>query len=321
MGNKPSPPGDVPRELALAGRLCLAFANTAASQLDHRSPTLVASSPPILGSYRDLVEWRRRMGALEHGDAERLTRAASEQPGETAEVFQQAIRLRDSLMRIFPALAMGKPAAAEDLDVLNGAVKTALAARHIVPDRGFRWAWDDEQPLDEMLRPPSQPVGVWQRRQESPTPGASLLASARHSRGASFYVPPKTSNDVEAQCEEERPSHLFHLSRLQPRDQGADLPPRHRLHVIEVDGTVPGHAVLGRQHKLGGDLTNRRGHGGDRDLAEEFRRGVASEQQDGPFLVGSGESIPADVASQHQSTQTCSSSQSPTSSGRTGCRR
>lgn len=153
MGNKPSPPGDVPRELKLAGRLSLAFANTAAPHLDNRTSNLVASTPPILGNYRDLVQWSRRMGALEHGDAERLIRTASERSEETEEVFQRAILLRDSLVRIFTAVAMGKPAAAEDLDVLSGAVKTALAARHIVQDRDFRWAWDEEQPLDQMLRP------------------------------------------------------------------------------------------------------------------------------------------------------------------------
>jgi predicted RNA-binding Zn ribbon-like protein len=153
MVTKPSPPADVPRKLDRAGRLCLAFANTTAAHLDYRSPNRVTSTPPVLGSYRDLVEWSRRMGALEHGDAERLTMTATEQPEEAAAVFQRALRLRDSLLRIFTTVAMREPAAPEDLDVLNGAVKTALAARRIVQDPSFRWTWDDGPKLDRMLWP------------------------------------------------------------------------------------------------------------------------------------------------------------------------
>ncbi|HEX9737484.1 MAG TPA: ABATE domain-containing protein [Thermoanaerobaculia bacterium] len=144
---------DVPRELERAGELCLAFANTAAPRLDDRSQK--TKPPPALGSYGDLVDWGRRMGVLEDLDAERLTQAAAERPEDAAVAFTRALSLRAGLVRIFTAVALGKPAASRDLETLNGALRAALPWRRLAGrGKSFHWQWDgDEEALDRMLWP------------------------------------------------------------------------------------------------------------------------------------------------------------------------
>jgi hypothetical protein len=90
--------------------------------------------------------------------------------------------------------------------------------------------------------------------------------------------------------------------------------------VIEVDGAGAGHAVLRSQENLGGDVPDRRGDGCDGDFAEVVQHRVPGEQEDGTLLVGTAESVPADLPSLHHSAQTCSLSQSLISPGSTGWR-
>jgi predicted RNA-binding Zn ribbon-like protein len=95
------------------------------------------------------------MGVLEDLDAERLAQAAAQRPEDAAVVFVRALSIRDSLVRIFTAVALGKPARSMDLDILNDALDTVLPRRRLVGrEKSFGWRWDrDEAALDQMLWP------------------------------------------------------------------------------------------------------------------------------------------------------------------------
>jgi len=90
--------------------------------------------------------------------------------------------------------------------------------------------------------------------------------------------------------------------------------------MVEVDRAGARHSVLRRQEDLRRDVPDRGGDRGDGHFAEVLQDGAPGKQEDGAFLVGAAERVPADLASTHQSPQTCSLSQSLNSPGSTGLR-
>ncbi len=139
------------RELDRAGALCLAFANLAAVGRDdrRRDPQVRLSGP--IASYGGLLDWSRRMAALEPATAERLENAAAERPEEAAQVQVRGVRLSTAVLGIFTAVAAGENARAEDLQVLN----QNLRRRQIISgENGYRRGWAaDEEALDRVLWP------------------------------------------------------------------------------------------------------------------------------------------------------------------------
>ncbi len=107
-----------------------------------------------LKEYRDLVVWCRRAGILTTANAEVLIRAATRQPAQAAAAFERAIALRETIYRIFSAIAHGTPPGAADLAALNEARCEGLAHSQIVPSAGgFALDWTDKTALDWVLRP------------------------------------------------------------------------------------------------------------------------------------------------------------------------
>jgi predicted RNA-binding Zn ribbon-like protein len=134
----------------LGGALALDFANTASE----RGETLRER----LRSYHDLVTWSERVGEIGAAEAKRLREVASGNPRRAELVRQRAVELRETMHRIFSALARGGQAAASDLAELSGAVAEAATHRRLVAEgSGLTWQWEEgREPLERLLWPPVQ---------------------------------------------------------------------------------------------------------------------------------------------------------------------
>ncbi|NPV08763.1 MAG: hypothetical protein HPY83_12490 [Anaerolineae bacterium] len=131
----------------LGGQLCLDFANTVDWRL---------SEAPIewLKTYGDLIAWGQHAGALEPEQAQELLRHAERRPEEAAAALQRALRLRESIYRVFAAVAHEGTPPAQDLETVNAFLGEAMAqARIVFVGGGYVWGWSDQPPLDRVLWP------------------------------------------------------------------------------------------------------------------------------------------------------------------------
>jgi predicted RNA-binding Zn ribbon-like protein len=130
------------------GWLCLDFANTAEWH---------ASDQPTerLNDYPNLVSWARNKGILSDDEVQHLVRNAEIHPAQASAALNQAITLRETIYRIFSAVAAGRSPEEADLAALNATLAQGMAHLRIVQTpAGFVWDWDgDENALDRMLWP------------------------------------------------------------------------------------------------------------------------------------------------------------------------
>jgi predicted RNA-binding Zn ribbon-like protein len=131
-----------------AGRLCLNFTNTAEWH---------ASDQPTehLHSYGDLVRWAQQAEILTGDRAEYLVEESNRRSEEATQVLDQAIILRESIYRIFSAVAADRSPKPDDLDSLNIALSESLRWLQVSQTtEGFTWTWGgDAAALDQMLWP------------------------------------------------------------------------------------------------------------------------------------------------------------------------
>jgi predicted RNA-binding Zn ribbon-like protein len=134
------------QELRLAGeRLCLDFANT----LDPRHG---ADATDFLTGYSDLAMWAGHAAAIPRDDLPRLLAEAERRPDEAQATFERARSLRESVYGSFAAIAAGRSAPGDDLQLLEVAYAEAMGhARLGSVGRGYAWTWQDD-PL-ELERP------------------------------------------------------------------------------------------------------------------------------------------------------------------------
>jgi predicted RNA-binding Zn ribbon-like protein len=130
--------------------VCLDFANTVGSTREQLGEELF--------SYGDVVDWSARAGLLTDAEARYLRAEVAKRPAEAAAVFSQAIALRETIFRLFTAVAAGQAPAAADLAGLNQALGEALGHLRLVPaGSGFDWGWSSdggalERPLWPLAR-------------------------------------------------------------------------------------------------------------------------------------------------------------------------
>jgi len=123
-----------------AGALCLDFANTAEWH---------ASDQPLerLNDSADLVAWAVAAGILDEAQARATLDWAERSPDAAAEAFELAIWLRETVYRIFAAIALDITPDAEDLTGLNHVLSLAMARTRIEPvEGGFTWGWAGDLP-------------------------------------------------------------------------------------------------------------------------------------------------------------------------------
>jgi predicted RNA-binding Zn ribbon-like protein len=132
----------------VGGRLCLDFSNTAGDR---------GTEDPQewLWSYEAFVNWSQFAGLLTGEAAEDLRRAAADRPAEAAATLERAISLRETIYRIFSAVAGERLPDAGDLDGLNRSLAEALPHLRVTQATdGFGWDWDGESgALDRMVWP------------------------------------------------------------------------------------------------------------------------------------------------------------------------
>jgi predicted RNA-binding Zn ribbon-like protein len=130
----------------IGGDLCLDFANTLNGHV---------SSPQheYLHDYRDLVLWGQHASILSLGDSRELLKRAAAWPSGADDAFQKALILRETIFRIFSALAFNSRPTDADLDQLNRAWLEGQHHTQIIPSSiGFALGWDDEPSLDRVSR-------------------------------------------------------------------------------------------------------------------------------------------------------------------------
>lgn len=132
----------------VGGWLCLDFVNT----VNWDSPD---GSHERFLAYADLVRWSLEVKALAADEARQLLQAAASYPSEAEQVFNQAKALRNSLHRIFSAVASDETPESGDLASLNTALATALNHACVTPaEDHFKWGWTNETgALDRVLWP------------------------------------------------------------------------------------------------------------------------------------------------------------------------
>jgi predicted RNA-binding Zn ribbon-like protein len=126
-------------------KLCLDFSDSVDWRTsDHAKDQLV--------SYAKLLEWSREHGILDAKQEAALSRGTSE--AESARVMADAFRLRDSIYRMFSAIAHKRKADPDDLGILNQYLTRGLP-RLRVAEGGDSYAWDWGGPTspDMMLYP------------------------------------------------------------------------------------------------------------------------------------------------------------------------
>lgn len=129
-----------------AGVTCLDFANTLGDRPAGRNDNL--------RSYRDLVAWGVQAGTLRADTGRRLEGLARERPEAARRVLRAAIALRETIYRVFAAVAAGGEPAVDDLSRLNRAVGRAMSRLRLAPAAhgSFQWRWlGGEAALDSML--------------------------------------------------------------------------------------------------------------------------------------------------------------------------
>ena len=134
------------------GTLCLDFANTvdnrpdASRRLDHFT------------GYSALLAFFEQSGALNAKQASDLGERAGRAPRSAGKVFQAAIALRETIYRVFSAVAAERAPVERDMEMLNAFLSEAMAHRRVVlkrPGFAWNWAWSEDEALGRILWPPA----------------------------------------------------------------------------------------------------------------------------------------------------------------------
>src|SRR5579884_3264366 len=104
----------------LGGRLCLDFSNT-------MEPRIGKEPDDFLTNYTDLVVWSQHAGVISKEEADYLLSQAYNQPVAATAVWEQAIRLREMIYRVFTSVAHDTAPRAEDLKALRDSFIEVLA--------------------------------------------------------------------------------------------------------------------------------------------------------------------------------------------------
>jgi predicted RNA-binding Zn ribbon-like protein len=137
----------------LGERVCLDFINT----VDPRADLNGRPQKDYLTNSTDLVRWSQYAHILSQDRADALLRAAIRHQSAAQVQFQRAIALRETLYRIFSAVATGQDPAATDLAVMQATYVEVIAQAHLISTAGsLMWQWStggEEDALDQVLWP------------------------------------------------------------------------------------------------------------------------------------------------------------------------
>lgn len=138
----------LPMPRLLGGNLCLDFVNG----LDPRGGP---HPRDFLTSYAALVSWGRHAAILTDEEARTLIRESQSHQAQADATLEQAVALRETMYRVFVAVARGQQAASDDLDSLRRSYIATFNHASLVPsDSGYEWIWNKHaSDLDQMVWP------------------------------------------------------------------------------------------------------------------------------------------------------------------------
>ena len=142
--------GDTPEEYLASDSemLCLNLANT----VDWH-----ASDHPVemLNTYSDLLTWAVHYKVITPERAERLWQGSQQHPDLAKATLARARALRETIYRIFRAIAHNEVVDDDDVRILNETVQQPLGYLGVARvDSAFEWQWHDGgDDLDQMLWP------------------------------------------------------------------------------------------------------------------------------------------------------------------------
>ena len=117
----------------LGGRLCLDFVNT----LDWRG---TENPVEFLNTYPELVAWSRHVGICTTAETRQLSETASDRRDEARQTCKRAVRLRETIYRIFSAISRKKNPVPKDLSDFNQYLSESMQASQIVRTKnGYIW--------------------------------------------------------------------------------------------------------------------------------------------------------------------------------------
>ena len=117
----------------LGGRLCLDFVNT----LEWRGTD---SPQEFLKTYDDLVSWSRHAGICSQPDSGNLYKMAGQSKAEAQKALNQALKLRETIYRIFAAGIANRNPQKEDLAIFNKNLARSMKDSQIIPTTdGYAW--------------------------------------------------------------------------------------------------------------------------------------------------------------------------------------
>lgn len=122
-------------------------------------------------TYADLVRWGERVGLLGTNRAATLRAEAAARPGEASAALDRIRSLRETIYRVFSAIAAGTPPDSADIRDIQAGAAEGAAHREIVEDDagGFRFEWPSCTVLEQL----SWPVAM---------SAAELLVAGEHDR-------------------------------------------------------------------------------------------------------------------------------------------
>jgi predicted RNA-binding Zn ribbon-like protein len=108
-----------------------------------------------LSSYAELVAWSHHVEILTAEEAAVLRDNAARRPDRAEATLSRAVALRETIYRVFSAIAQDQEPDRADLTTLNSVVRESLSRMEISRvGPGFAWTWVvDEEELDRMLWP------------------------------------------------------------------------------------------------------------------------------------------------------------------------
>jgi predicted RNA-binding Zn ribbon-like protein len=117
----------------LGGRLCLDFVNT----LDWRGTD---TPQEFLNTFDDLVSWSRHVGICSQQETNNLHKAAKRSNAEAKKVLNRAIKLRETIYRLFAANIANQNPLKEDLTIFNRFLSRSMKDSQIIRTKdGYAW--------------------------------------------------------------------------------------------------------------------------------------------------------------------------------------